>query len=235
MTTPLRDPLDELPDPFARELATPAPADARRALEAELARAPRSPTRAAIHWRRRGFVVASVAWELVFLAVMGTRDDLGAAPRLGLVVALVAPLVGAVFALVAAARGGGRGLGVRALPMASLLGLTALGWVAAASAHIAAEDLVLAGSPAATARCFMGTTMLALVPFALALLAYRRAFVAGAALRALALGIAAGSIATAAMELRCGLGGTAHYLVGHGLPVALFALVGLAAARITRT
>lgn len=235
MTAPVRDPLEELPDPFASELTTPPSGDPYRALEAEITRAPRPATRDAVRWRKLSLVVAVAGYELMFLAVMGTRDDLGTAPRVGLVVALVAPLVGAVLSVVAAARGGGRGLGVRALPMASLLGLTCVGWAAAASAHLAAEGLSLAASPAATARCFMGTTMLALVPFALALVAYRRAFVAGAAVRSLALGIAAGSVATAAMELRCGLGGAAHYLLGHGLPLALFALGGLAAARITRT
>lgn len=94
----------------------------------------------------------------------------------------------------------------------------------------AARALHPLGLPCALVAFAVG--MLALTAFGLAL---RRAVPAAPVNRAAALGAAAGGWAGVALFLQCPAKNTLHMLVGHSLPVALFALLGaLALPRILR-
>lgn len=94
----------------------------------------------------------------------------------------------------------------------------------------AASRLHPLGLPCALVAFVVG--MLALAAFGLAL---RRAVPSAPVNRAAALGAAAGGWAGVALFLQCPAKNTLHLLVGHSLPVALFALLGaIALPRLLR-
>jgi len=86
----------------------------------------------------------------------------------------------------------------------------------------------------ATLACLAASMAVAAVPLAALVFAYRHAFATSARKRSLALGVVAGALAVAAMELHCAVDSAAHMLVGHGSALLLAGLIGLAASRLTR-
>jgi hypothetical protein len=85
------------------------------------------------------------------------------------------------------------------------------------------------------ARCTAFITAFAAAPFALAMWAYGRSFVASASWRTSALGLACGATGAFTMSFVCETETAAHVIVGHGLAMLVGAVAGaLAARRVTR-
>jgi hypothetical protein len=112
-------------------------------------------------------------------------------------------------------------------------------WIAACSAVLfflatALEAHGPAAPPASAIPCMVVTSVLLAVPFVLGALSLRHAFPTGARGRAASLGVAAGLLGAAVIRLHCPRDDAFHVMLGHGLPIALAGLVGLAVHRILR-
>lgn len=218
--------LEEIPDPFAGDVQTSSLA---------FETLPPAPTRRELRTRRALAAVGALSYEALLVAMMGVRPDLSDVPRSALVLGLAAPLIAARLALSIGARSGPRGVGLPAGHVAAFLLLPLASFVLGAllsqkTARVVPDDMFWS----ANFVCITGIMMLALGPLVLAVVAYRRSFAAVARWRTAALGVASGAFAAAAMELSCPLDGRLHVLVGHGTPLVVGGLVGLALARFTR-
>lgn len=209
---------DDIPDPTAGGVPAPPPP----------AKLPASPTRGALRVRRAFAAVFAVGAAAALALALGPRGDLREASHGGLVptiaVALLAALAG-WFAAVHRPSGGA----ARWAP-----------WLLAPFALFAIAGMLHsgAGTPAsmwrATIACLVGSMAIAAIPLAALLYAYRHAFATSARKRSLAIGIACGAIAAAAMELHCSVDSAAHMVAGHGSALLLAGLLGLAATRVLR-
>ena len=218
-----RDPTLDLPDPFRDEIA-------RTALPAAPTLSP-SPTRR--ERRRLRFVALGLAvlFEAGMLLLMGVRE-LDTVSSFALAAGVVAPLAGAWLALRAAAHGGEAGVGLSRTVVVGALLLTLAGFLVASAGHLAEPHLAV--NINATIGCLVGSAMFTVAPLAFALVAFRHAFAAGAGSRSLLLGVAAGALAAAALELRCGAPGQLHFLLGHGAGMVVGGALGWAFQRVTR-
>lgn len=221
MTSPLDpDDLFDVPDPFAASgspAAPPTPPD----VDAW----PSSPTRARTRAIRVAAVVGAVACEALLVSMMGLRSAVARdALLLGVAVALPAATA---LAVVVAARSQGSHRGRVAVTLVASLVVFAI-----------TTGITVRGGGDwldETLECIMGTSLMAFGPALLAILAMRRAFVAGATLRTAALGIGAGLLGAAATRLYCPNDVFGHVMVGHGSPILLAAvLAALLGTRLTR-
>lgn len=218
-----RDPLDDdLPDPFADELARPLPP-----LPA-LARDP-APTRASVVRARWLAAALALAYQVAALVMLGARRDLDTAPRAALAVLVVSPLVAAGVSLRAAAR---ERAGATA-PVPVLSAVAVAGAVFAMGA-VAAELSSHAPHAPSVWPCVLATLALAAGPLAIGAFTFRGAFASGAPWRMAAVGVAAGALAASTLALECGAGGLGHLLVGHGAGMLAGGLAGLVVARVAR-
>ena len=219
--------LDDLPDPFERELEGALP-------DIDVRKLPASPTRAEVRRKRAVAVVAALVYEAALLAMMGLRPDLATAPRAALALGFLAPVAALALAVASSARSRGRGLGEPPVRIASaMVGAIVLFAVAAVlGPHDSSASDATTG---ATLACAMGVMMLAFAPLVLVAVAFRRAFTASAPWRTAALGVACGALAAAAIHLRCAIDDPIHVIVGHGAAIALGAIAGaFVLSRFTR-
>jgi hypothetical protein len=215
------DQLGDVGDPFADEVAAPARPMDSTALPAAVRN---SPTRGRVHALRWAALIVAVSFDAGWVAIHQNRPELGSSPASEIVLGLAIPLVAAALALAAAVRTGPLGLGLSARTAAIL--------VASAPTVFAAATLV-AAPPASdplfwehAATCMKATLGFTLVPLALGLWAFRRAFAATATWRTAAIGLASGALAASAMSLACPLTYASHVLLGHGLVMLVAALAG---------
>jgi hypothetical protein len=218
------DRLGEVPDPLANVGDWPLPP--RRESAAVLP----SPPRSRVHGLRAAALAAAIVYELLWIAIMNKREDLGTMPRAMLVLEAATPLAAAGLALAGAAGTGRHGLGESKGRLLMLLS-------AAPALFVAVTVLT---SPVTydplpfwfhVARCFAWTSLYAVGPLLLGGWAFRRSFVVGASWRAAAVGLAAGAAGTATMSFVCSDGTPSHVLLGHGGTMLAGALIGALVGR----
>ncbi|HYP99165.1 MAG TPA: NrsF family protein [Polyangiaceae bacterium] len=222
--------------PFDPLLKKPAPPpDLALRVRSAVAKTPASRSTAT---RRIGFALVAIPvaiWgglfgsQIIFHGRPLFRVDLWLLPEAELAERFVVLVLLAALATGIALIPGRRGLGARvvllliaSLAVAPLYTLvTMVEPIGTPEGDAAARALHPLGLPCALVAFTVG--MLALGAFGLAL---RRAVPAAPVNRAAALGAAAGGWAGVALFLQCPAKNTLHMLVGHSLPVALFALLG---------
>jgi hypothetical protein len=218
--------LGRIPDPFAEAVGAAVPAPASPP-------ATTSPTRADVGKRRLVAAAAAVLFEVVWVAFVERRHDLGALPAWSIALGIAVPLGAAALALGAANGKGRLGLGAPALWLASLC----------TAAPLVFGALTLAISPAdedgrfweLAVRCVGVSAVLTTPPLVLVVVAFRGAFVTASTWRTAALGVACGGLAAATMSLVCTHTGGLHVVLGHGLMMLVGGGVGaLLARRITQ-
>jgi hypothetical protein len=211
--------LAEIGDPFAEDAGAPI-----RPMDRPVASLGPSPTRPQVHLLRAIALGAALVYDAAWLVFRERRPDLSSASALDLALGIAIPLSAAGLALSAAVRRGPRGLGAPAMRLAALsLGAPIL--FAIATLLTAPPD---AGDPRFwrhAAGCMAVTAILTLGPMVLGLWAFRHAFAAAATWRTVAIGVAAGGLAAAAMSLACPITTAAHVIVGHGLVMIVAGLV----------
>jgi hypothetical protein len=212
--------LKDIPDPLAG--AEPAPV---RPLPQRTAQP--SPARGQTRRRRTIALGLSLGWLCAHLAVYGVRQDFSQLPAeyVGLQIVLPALLGAASMALSLAPGKLGLGLGVSLVAGAAVLGPLSF-WLLAAglrAPYAAASD---GGFWLGALVCLDITLAWAAAPLLLAALVLRRAFPAVAGWRSALVGAALGLLSGAAINLHCANVDAAHMLVGHGVPIAVAALVG---------
>jgi len=220
--------LGEIPDPSA----PPAADVAARA--PHVASLPLSRTRADVQRARAAALVGALLFNGGWIAFVERRRDLGSLAPETLAVGLGIPMVASVVALIAVARPGARGLGGRVAELAALVCIPPLLF---AISTLATVPPVAAQGPfvGPALRCMGVAAVLAVAPFIVAVLVMRRSFVASAAWRTAALGVACGGLAAATMSVACSNGEPMHVLVAHGAMMLLVGLAGaFAGARFTR-
>jgi hypothetical protein len=203
-----RDRFLDIPDPLSKSQTTPPPMPPLPARK--------SPTRAE---RKRSLTLvvgAAVVYQIVWLALVEHRADLASSSTSLLMLGVVAPLALAAMTASAALKRGAHGLG------ASVSGLGAA--VVAAPVLFALSALVIASRMTdetapfwdRAVRCIAVTCALTAPPMTMLTLVFRRAFVAAAAWRSAALGVACGALGAATMTLACSHGEALHVIVAHG-------------------
>lgn len=214
-----------IPDPFAREAAA-------RPRELDASTLPYSPTRATVRMQRLAALAAVALYQGAWIAAFGLRPDVAGRSAWAIAVQ-VAPLAVAILALRAAAGSNDRGL---ARPIASLAALVVVPGALYAVTKLASPG-VTAGAATmwATATCSAWATILSVVPLALALLAFRRAFAAAAGWRTAALGVATGALAAATLNLTCANDCPTHVLVGHAAFIVIGGVGAALLSGVTRT
>jgi hypothetical protein len=208
--------LSEIPDPAAA--ANHAAPLAPRCL-------PEAPTRRLVRRRRIAALIAGFAWLGAHLAVYGVRTDLRGLPPAYLVAQILLPVSLATGSLVVALGSGRLGLGVKIGLVSTLAVLGPVSFcVLALGAPVprAAEP----GTWVDTLLCFDITALWTAVPLLGAALVLPGAFAAGARWRSALVGAAIGLFAGATMNLHCPNVDPSHMLLGHGLAVALAAVLG---------
>jgi hypothetical protein len=220
--------LAEIPDPFAG-----APAPRTRPSVDRMAHG-RAATRARARALRLLAVGLALAFEAGWLVRHGLHSDAGASSPSSALLGLLVPVVVAVVVFGAAVRAGARGLGEPASRIGVLL-VTAPALFALA-ALVGSPELAKPGDFWAVARpCLGATFVLAGVPFALAAVAFRKAFVAASTWRTAALGVGCGALAAATINLACPDHSALHIIVAHGAALVAGGLVGaLLGPRVTR-
>jgi hypothetical protein len=233
MSDPDLSQLGAIGDPFAEVVAQPAPVslDPPRIPEGDKA----SPTRARVRTVRWVAFFAALLFEVPTVLLSHHRRDMSAVSFPELAVGLLLPLASAALALLAASRKGPRGLG---LPASGIITL-------ALAAPALFYAVTVGGAPGQApdpdfwlhaAKCAYTTAFLTLGPLLLGLYAFRRSFAAAAGWRTAALGVAAGSLAAAAMSIACPMAGAAHVILGHGLLMIVAGFAGaLLAPAISRS
>lgn len=216
---------DDIPDPFGELAPAPPPPPAW----------PAAPARASV-MRRRALAIAGIlAYEVGFVAFVGLRPDLAALPVGALAIAVGGPLIAGILALRAALAVGPRRVGQASI--------TAFATLMFGVGVFAGLSLFAAHGPdpepshalwTSVLGCSIKTTLLASVPVALSVVAYRRAFAANAPLRTAALAAACAALAAACMAVICPAGGPIHVALGHGSTLVVAAIVGLVLRRVTR-
>jgi hypothetical protein len=192
------------------------------------AKLPASPTRGELRVRRTFAAVFALGAAAAFALALGPRSDLREASHAGLVptiiVVLLAALAGWFAALYRPSGGAPRWAPWLLAPFAL--------FAVAGAMHTGSG--VPASMPRATIACLLGSMAIAAIPLAALVYAYRHAFATSARKRSLALGVTAGAMAAAAMELHCSVDSAAHMIAGHGSALLLAGLLGLAATRLVR-
>jgi hypothetical protein len=222
--------LNEIPDPMAGATA-PAPGPVVPPPPREA-----SPTRSATHRRRAAALGVSLAWLAAHLTVYGIRTDFHQLPLAYVAAQVALPFAfGAASLLVAAAPGRlGLGLGIGIIASLALLGPLSF-WLFAVAVAPPYDATRGDGFWLGSLVCLDITLAWAAAPLLFAALALRRAFPAGAAWRSALVGSALGLLSGAAINLHCPSVDPAHLIAGHGVPLAVAALVGaFVVARWTR-
>ena len=225
--------LSDIPDPFAAaQVSAPGASNATVAQQGasytELPRAAlrASSTRSALRVRRVAAFMAALALESALSMLCGPRPL--AELRLPLVAFGVAlPLLAATAAL--------------GLVSTTLRTRQAAWLVGALATAVFALSCVFASGPGTSALrgmvgCGLCTMALSAVPIAMAVWALRHAFATAVTAKTVALGAACGVFAAAFMRVHCGNDNNWHVLIGHGVAIAVAAmLAGLMGTRITRS
>jgi hypothetical protein len=208
--------LSEIPDPAAGEPAS-APL--------ELRSLPEAPTRRLVRGRRIAALIAGLSWLGAHLASYGLRTDLRSLPATYVAAQILLPATLATGSLMVALGSGKLGLGVKIGLVSTLAVLGPVSFcVFALGAPVprAAEP----GTWVDTLLCFDLTILWVAVPLLCAALTLRGAFAAGARWRSALVGAAIGLFAGATMNLHCPNVAPGHLLFGHGVAVALAAVLG---------
>jgi hypothetical protein len=193
-----------------------------------------SPTRAQVGHVRTIALVAALAYEVGWIAIMNKRDDLHTMSPLALLIEVSIPLGAAVLAVFAATAPGSRGLGEPKARMATMSLLAPAIFVLFTVAlsmvvHVGEVDEGPFWTHAL--RCFAWTSLYSLGPLVLAGWAFRRSFVVAPTWRMSSLAMAAGAAGAATMVFICSVGTPVHVLVGHGGPMVVGALLGVLLGR----
>lgn len=189
-----------------------------------------APTRAEVTRRR---VLAGAAAALWSASIMLSVDGVRIAPRplwLVLATGIASALVSGAVLWIAATRGRnmlGRGartlaavvVGAPALLLAWKIGLTAC-----------ADGMSDAWPMRPGTRCLTVSSLSAVGPFLALLWTRRRSVTDHARWTGATLGVAAGSVGWVVNDLRCQVGYWPHLLLGHLLPIAVFAAIGILVA-----
>lgn len=214
------DRLKEIPDPYeaiASSQPRPLPKLPSRGLG-----------RGSLRRRRRTVLLAvlgvQVAWLL--LAGVAARVEL---PAWFAIEAFVLPVAGAVLAWYAATLPGRLGLGlpVRQLSAALAATFVLFGLSVPFAPGSSTDEFTLRS----TVLCAVTSTLLAGLPFAAGFVLFRRGFAGNAGLRMALFGGACGSIAAALVRVHCPKDSVAHILIGHGVAILLFSLLGAKVGR----
>ncbi len=193
-----------------------------------------SPTRSGVRRARIVALACAILFDAAWFAFVERRRDLGSLPVTTIALGLAIPLVAAGAALTATVRRGARGLGDSVVSVAALVCVAPL-LFAAVTFLVAPVDSSDGEFVARATRCIAATAVLAAGPLALGLVALKRSFVAAAAWRTAALGVACGGVAAATMSVSCPDSGAVHVVIAHGVMMLVAGLAGaLAANRVTR-
>jgi hypothetical protein len=215
--------------PFLNEIPDPLSAEAKESPEADLPRARgNAPTRSTAKRRRTAALGVSLAWLCTHLVVYGIRQDFGQLPAAYIAGQVVLPILfGACCLVVALAPGKlGLGVGVGLVSAMALLGPASF-WLLALGMPVPhAAGASRLGFWLGSLLCLDITLSWAAAPLLLLALSLRRAFAAHAARRSALVGAALGLLSGAAMNLHCPNVDPWHMIAGHGMPVAIAALVG---------
>jgi len=191
-----------------------------------------APTRAEVARRRLLVGAAAAAWSAgIMLSVDGVR----VAPRplwLVLATGIASALVSAAVLWFAATRGRNM-LGRSARTLAAVVvgaPVLLLAWKIGLTA--CADGMSDAWPMRPGTRCLTVSSLSALGPFLALLWARRRSVTDHARWTGAALGVAAGSVGWLVNDLRCQVGYWPHVLLGHLLPIAIFAALGLLLADV---
>jgi Negative regulator of sigma F len=213
--------LNEIPDPMSAEAKGPPGAELPRTRGS-------APTRSSAQRRRMAALGVSLAWLCTHLVVFGIRQDFGQLPAAYIAGQVVLPILfGACCLVVALAPGKlGLGVGVGLVSAMALIGPVSF-WLLALGMPVphAAEANNL-GFWLGSLLCLDITLSWAAAPLLLLALSLRRAFPAHAARRSALVGAAIGLLSGAAINLHCPNVDPWHMSAGHGLPVAIAALLG---------
>jgi hypothetical protein len=216
---------------FLTEIPDPVPPENEQRPDARQMRLPPGspPTRSVTRRRRMAALGVSLAWLCTHLVVYGVRQDFAELPAGYIAAQIVLPIVFAACCLVIALAPGklGLGLGVGLVSAMALLG--------PASYWMMALGLPMPHPPGPNALGFWLGSLLCLditlawaaAPLLLVALSLRRAFAVQAARRSALIGAALGLLSGAAINLHCPNVDPWHLLAGHGVPVALAALIGV--------
>jgi hypothetical protein len=215
--------LDEIPDPVEP--------DARSA-DGERPCPPRptssAPTRRSTERRRLAALAVSVAWLCTHLCVYGVRQDFHQLPSGYFAAQVLLPFVfGACCLAVALAPGRlGLGVGVSVVGGMAVLGPLSF-WILAMGMPVPhPADSGPLGFWLGSLLCMDITLSWAAAPLLLVALSLRRAFSTQAIWRSTLVGAAIGLLSGGAINLHCPNVDPWHLLAGHGVPVALAALLG---------
>ncbi|HEX3771934.1 MAG TPA: NrsF family protein [Polyangiaceae bacterium] len=194
-----------------------------------------SPTRRQVGNLRVAALLAALAYDVAWIAIMNKRDDLRTMSPVALLVEVSIPFAAAVLALLAAAAPGSRGLGE---PKARLAAMSLLAPAVFVVSTVAlSRVLPVVGEADAgpfwahALRCFSWTSLYTLGPLVFAGWAFRRSFVTAPVWKMASLGVAAGAAGAATMVFVCSVGTPMHVLVGHGGPMLVGALFGIVLGR----
>jgi hypothetical protein len=215
--------LAEIGDPFAEDASAPI---------GPLVSKPAAPslTRPRVQALRTIAFGSAFLYDAAWIVLRHTRPDLGALAPSAIALGLGIPLAAGALALGAAAQPGERGLGLSAARIVALA-------VAAPALFVVATLLTAPlGAPGDlfwrhTRGCMAATGLLAIGPLGLGLWAFRRAFVAAAAWRTAAIGVACGALAAATLSLTCPVSSAWHVILGHGTIMLVAGLIGAVTAR----
>jgi hypothetical protein len=201
----------DIPDPAAAVAQRPAPA-------VPVLTEP-SPTRTDRRVRGMLTLTASAGWIAALLLRVGLRPDLLSGEAL--VQVGVWALVGAT-GLYVALRPGERGI-PRALNVVQTIFAVVL--VAFATLAVALANPNGAGAMH-TSGCLTSGILMSVVPLIGAALYLRRSFTTAPAWRGATVGAICGLAGAVGIHAHCPLSTMGHVLIGHGLPIALGALLG---------
>jgi hypothetical protein len=165
-------------------------------------------------------IVAVLAAMSLGIALM--RPDLSALPVGSLVAVTLGVAVLATVTLVVALTPGGRGLGASVTTLVAFATFTAPLYAVitmAASLGIAEDGPRVRG-------CFSMSLAMAAIALAGLTFALRRSVPVASTARGALLGACAGAWAGLAIHLHCPCGDRMHILIGHAVPIAIFAVVG---------
>ena len=212
--------LNQIPDPVGPEPPS------------ERARLPRpggaAPTREATRRRRLAGLALSLAWLCAHLGVYGIRQDFAQLPGGYIAAQVVLPIVfGACCLAVAVAPGKlGLGLGVGLVAGMALLGPLSFWLLALVSPLPHPPQPGPFGFWLGSFLCMDITLSWAAAPLLLVALSLRRAFATQAVGRSGLVGGALGLLSGGAINLHCPNVDPLHLIAGHGVPVAVAALLG---------
>jgi hypothetical protein len=217
------DRLADIPDPLAELSLTPLPP---RPGHPDV----RPPTRDHVARTRALALFGAIACQAIWLTVFNKRGDLTTVRPTTLLAEVGIPLAAGLVALGAAVAPGERGLGESKEYLAPAA-LFAPALFAVAAWWERATDVDPESFAWHAARCFIVTSLFALVPAVLAAWSFRRSFASASGWRSAALGMACAGLAAATMGLVCSTGTVLHVLAGH---VSVMIVAGVAGALLGR-